>query len=669
MFANMKVGAKVAAGFVVVVVLLAVLGGVSWQGAAGSKEHLDEFASQSAIAELMSRADATVLQARMAALRFTYTANEAEVKVVRERIEQARQELLEVRKLIVDDEGRRSVDEVLSTLQDYMAAFDTMSKDRVKRETLTNTILFEAGSKLRGILLEIRQGEEQAGNLPAVVAYGRVAESVWTSRMLVSRILAGDKQYGFDTVHKNLATAQQAIDEASSLTLPPEQMERRAAAVVLLRTFTDGLRGLEESFAAVERIRDATLGPLGSKATAKMKLVRDAATALQADLRSKATSAADSAETAAEMLTPVAVVLAVLLAWVIGRGISRPIVAMTGAMDRLAQGDTAVEVPAAGRKDEIGRMAAAVQVFKDNLVRSRAMEEEVKRAQTRAEEEKRVALRRLADGFEASVKAIVTQVSSAASQMQANSQRLTGMAEDGRSRASNVAVAAEQASANVQTVAASAEEMTSSIGEISRQVSQSSEVARRAAQRADDTTRSVQTLAEQAKNIGDVVELINSIASQTNLLALNATIEAARAGEAGKGFAVVASEVKSLANQTAKATEEIAAQITGMQDATRGAVTAIGEIAGVIGQINEISTTIAAAVEEQDAATREIARNVQQAAVGTEEISRNIGGVQQVADGTGSAAREALDAANALFQDSERLSKEVDRFIQQVRAG
>jgi methyl-accepting chemotaxis protein len=358
-----------------------------------------------------------------------------------------------------------------------------------------------------------------------------------------------------------------------------------------------------------------------------------------------------------------------LLGLVIVRIVARPITDMTRAMTALSDGDLSVAVPALGRRDEIGAMANALEVFKDSLTRNKAMEAEVRQSRERVEAEKRAALKRMADAFEASVKGIVGDVTKAASQMKGNAEALTAIATDGRDRAAAVASAAAQTSANVQTVAVSAEEMTSSVAEISRQVNHSNEVARQAVDRSEVSSRSVQALAEQAKTIGTVVELINSIASQTNLLALNATIEAARAGEAGKGFAVVASEVKNLATQTAKATEEISAQIAGMQDAASGAVVSINEIAAVIAQISEYSTTIAAAVEEQDAATREIARNVQQAALGTQHISSNIAGVQEIADGTGDSAHQVLGAAHTLAEDADRLSVEVDRFIREVRAG
>ncbi|HYH39685.1 MAG TPA: cache domain-containing protein [Azospirillum sp.] len=356
-----------------------------------------------------------------------------------------------------------------------------------------------------------------------------------------------------------------------------------------------------------------------------------------------------------------------LIAFVITRSVTKPLQTMTERMRALADGRLSVEIPFTQQKDEIGRMALSVQFFKESLIESDRLRNEQEAQKARNEVERKRAMHELANQFEATVKTVVSQVSSAATQMQGSSQALSSMAEDSRAQATSVAASTEQTSANVQTVAASSEEMASSIGEITRQVGQSADIARRAAEHAQTTNTTIQTLADQAKAIGDVVQLINSIASQTNLLALNATIEAARAGEAGKGFAVVASEVKSLATQTAKATEEISAQISAMQQATGSAVGAITEITHTIGDINQIATTIAAAIEEQDAATREIARNVQQAAQGTQEISTSIVGVQHAAEGTGKAASEVLEAARELFRDSEKLSSEVDRFIQQVR--
>ncbi|MBT3359641.1 MAG: HAMP domain-containing protein [Rhodospirillales bacterium] len=360
-------------------------------------------------------------------------------------------------------------------------------------------------------------------------------------------------------------------------------------------------------------------------------------------------------------------IVLILIAVFTTRSIVNPINSMTGAMQKLAEGDLEIEVPALGRGDEIGKMAETVQVFKENGLKVKAMEAEQKEAEKRAEAEKKAAMNKMADDFESAVGGVVDQVSSAATEMQSSSEAMAATAEETSQQSATVAAASEQASANVQTVASAAEELSSSISEISRQVGQSSEISSEAVIQAEKTNEKVQGLAEAANKIGEVVALITDIADQTNLLALNATIEAARAGDAGKGFAVVASEVKNLANQTGKATDEIGTQIAEIQAATTEAVTAIEAIGKTIGEVDEIATTIASAVEEQGAATQEIARNVEQAAAGTSDVSSNIGGVNQAATETGAAATQIQSAAGELSVQSETLRSEVGKFLANVR--
>ncbi|MFZ2099602.1 MAG: methyl-accepting chemotaxis protein [Oricola sp.] len=351
-----------------------------------------------------------------------------------------------------------------------------------------------------------------------------------------------------------------------------------------------------------------------------------------------------------------------------GTSAARPIRKLTEAMSRLAEGDKSIEIPAIGRKDEIGEMAQTVQVFKENALEMDRMREAQADKDRRAEEEKRRAMLELADSFEASVKSVVDAVSATAVQMQQRAQAMSATAEQTKRQASAVSAASEEAASNVQTVASATEELTASIDEIGQQVSKSSAIAGDAADQAEKSNVQVESLVAAAQKIGDVVKLIQDIAEQTNLLALNATIEAARAGEAGKGFAVVASEVKSLATQTAKATEEIRGQITAMQGATSDSVAAIRGIGAIIKEINEIATTIASAVEEQGAATQEISRNVQQASAGTQEVSANIDGVAQAAGETGKSSSEMLSASGELARQAKALTGEVEKFVQRVRA-
>ncbi|MHB2209246.1 methyl-accepting chemotaxis protein [Methylobacterium sp. CM6257] len=385
---------------------------------------------------------------------------------------------------------------------------------------------------------------------------------------------------------------------------------------------------------------------------------------------SQAQSAAVYEETRTVILIAIGLALALsaLSGVVIVLGVTRGIGSVVRPMQALIAGDLAVDIPHQGAKTEIGTIATAVQVFKDGLIQKETLEAETAQARLSAEEQRKAGMRHLADRFEAAIGGIVGQVSASATELQATAGSMSAMAGQTSAQSGAVAAAAEEAASNVNTVAAAAEELGSSVQEIGRQVDGSAELARVAAGEADQTAALVQELSGAVARIGDVIGLISSIASQTNLLALNATIEAARAGAAGRGFAVVASEVKALAEQTARATEEISGQITRVQGVTGQAVGAIGTITARIREINGVATSIAAAVEEQGAATQEIVRNVTQAAQGTDAVTSNIAGVAGAAEETGAAASQVLGAASELSRQSEHLTAEVGRFLANVRA-
>jgi methyl-accepting chemotaxis protein len=363
----------------------------------------------------------------------------------------------------------------------------------------------------------------------------------------------------------------------------------------------------------------------------------------------------------------VAVIAGVAVGAYLVRDVSSGIASIVRPMQALSNGNLSAEVEHRGEKTEIGAMADTLQVFKEALIAKRAADEAAAR-----DAEAKIARGRKVDTitreFESMIGQIVETVSSASSQLEGSADRLSSTANRAQELSTVVAAASEEASTNVSSVASATEELSSSITEISRQVQDSARIASEAVEQARRTNDRVGELSKAASRIGDVIELINSIAGQTNLLALNATIEAARAGDAGRGFAVVAAEVKALAEQTAKATGEIGQQISGIQSATEESVGAIREISGTIERLSEISSAIAAAVEEQGAATQEISRNVQQASQGTQQVSANITDVQRGATETGSASSEVLSAAQLLSTDSDRLKREVGRFLDSVRA-
>ncbi|HTE38448.1 MAG TPA: methyl-accepting chemotaxis protein, partial [Reyranella sp.] len=442
----------------------------------------------------------------------------------------------------------------------------------------------------------------------------------------------------------------------------------------LSSTFGDGVVAtpdeLKSVFDGATLQRDATIG--GHAAALYVGQIRNYAGQPIAVIEViKDTTEYEAAATRAQLyllLATLAILAgAVLLAFLLGRGLSRPLAAITAVMNRLSSGDIEVTIPGGERKDELGTMAVAVDVFRRSMIEARGMREVQEASKQQVEREKKALQREMADRFEADVKGVVTAVANATKDMQRVAGEITASVNGTSERAAAAAAASEEASASVSTVAAATEELASSVAEIGRQVTHSSGVADGAVVKAGQTTEMVESLAAAGEKIGDVLRLIGAIASQTNLLALNATIEAARAGDAGRGFAVVASEVKELASQTAKATEEIAGQVTAIQSATGDCVIAIGGISDTIREISGIATTIAAAVEEQDSATREIARSVQQAATGTSEVSLNVTGASQAADQSRILANNVMVASGELNQHATALFQSVDSFLAGLR--
>jgi methyl-accepting chemotaxis protein len=515
--------------------------------------------------------------------------------------------------------------------------------------------------------------------LPSVRALGSLRADINELRVALRLHLMQDTAEGKDAAEKRLASLRARIDQTRKVYEPLiTTAEERSLYGQWSTAWAEYLNGVQDVMAlsrkGVGRF-PADANELLQTKVAKMAQAADPLLQKGIELNNRGAEletkqAADSYAMIFRVLVGIivlSVVIAIGAAYYLVRDVSRGIASIIHPMQSLGEGDLSAEVPHRGEKTEIGSMADALQIFKEALIAKKAADEAAARdAEAKIERGRRVDA--ITSKFEAMIGEVVGTVSSASTELEASASTLTNTAQRGQELATVVAAASEEASTNVQAVASASEELSSSITEISRRVQDSARMAAEAVEQAARTNDRVNALSQAASRIGDVVELINTIAGQTNLLALNATIEAARAGEAGRSFAVVASEVKALAEQTAKATGEIGAQVAGIQAATQDSVSAIQEIGGTIERLSEVAAAIAAAVEEQGAATQEISRNVQQASVGTQEVSSNITDVQRGAIETGEASNEVLSAAKSLATDSTRLKVEVAQFLESVRA-
>ena len=665
---NLKIGVRLGVGIGTVLMLLVIVAVAASIGLRGGNANFAEYrgmARQTAAAGLMN---SELLTARMNVKEFLLKGTDGSVANVDEAIDKLRKFIAESENLFAGSEAdREGLQSIVTAAQGYADAFAKVTELRKQRNALVGRA-DEIGPKIEKNLSAVMESAYRDADAEAAYRTGDSLRSLLLGRLYVSKFLTENLPDHVERVRKEMVDFDAKAATALSQLQNPERRRLTQEAIDLSKEYVKTFEALQGVIFARNEIIDGTMNKIGPTMAQELDDIVTSKKASQDELGPRAAAEMEQSMIIALVISGVALVLGLTAGFVIARGITRPISAMTNAMGVLANGDTTVAIPARGQRDEIGTMAEAVQVFKDNMIETERLRSEQEETKKRAEAERRQMMLDLADKFEASVGHVVGAVTSAATELQATAQSLSATAEETSQQSNAVAAASEQMTQNVQTVASATEELSSSIREIGNQVSESTRIVGTAVTQAEDTNAKVKTLAEAAQKIGDVVTLINEIAAQTNLLALNATIEAARAGEAGKGFAVVASEVKNLATQTAKATEEIAGQVRAIQEATDTSAQAIESIAQTINRVNEISTAIASAVEEQGAATQEIARNVQEASTGTSEVTSNIGGVTQASQQTSAGSTQVLSAASELAKNGEKLRQEVETFLATVRA-
>ncbi|MBI4968055.1 MAG: HAMP domain-containing protein [Rhodospirillales bacterium] len=668
LMARFRIGVRIYFGFLIILVLLGVVAAVGFKGLVDGTGAFNAYARTSENALRVQGIEAVFTDLRRNVLGFTTTGEERFLKRIAEVQNALHHEIDTALKATSNPERKAKLDKIAAMLRDYEKNLGRVIEDRKTRDHLVNDEMNVRGAKARKELSDVVHSAKADGDLEAALLVAEAEEALMLGRLNALRFLANPSLDYAKEAEKQIGLfAEEAEALVKRLRNPTRKKlaeEAEHEALAYKKAFGEVVKIVLE----IDQLVNKTMAGEAAEIAKLAEETKDSQLHTLADLLKETIADFTGDEQVMAITSVAALVIGLLLAWLIASGITKPVMGMTNAMTKLAGGDKTTAIPSTENKDEIGSMAKAVLVFKENMIKAEELQAQQEELKKQAEIEKRRAINDMADNFEKSVMGIVNSVSSSATELQASAQSLSSVAEQTQRQSTAVSAASEQASTNVQTVASAAEELASSIKEIGRQVEQSSKVSGSAVAEAQKVNMMVEGLAQAANKIGEVVNLINDIASQTNLLALNATIEAARAGDAGKGFAVVASEVKNLANQTAKATEEIASQITSVQDATKVSVTAIKGITATISQISEISAAIASAVEEQGAATGEISRNVQQAAAGTQEVTSNISGVLQASTETGRASSQVLDAATGLSQQAEHLKEDVNRFISHLRA-
>jgi methyl-accepting chemotaxis protein len=667
-FANLKIRTKIFFGFGLLLAMLLV-GSLLVKM---SLDHLgaafEKLQAQSAESDASRDIDRIILDLKAKVATYVSVGSDETQAQATATLKEASDIAVKGLEVIHNAERASNLDQIGKHIKDYDGNWQKLVQLKREQQTLINQTILPANDKLKNDTQYLATKISASDRSELVPVTGKIIEMASNARMSVVQIVAGDA--------KAAAAADTAVQGIQSrlgmLIKELEGTQEGSQAGKVNASLANYQKAYQRAAAIIvelDQLNHGTMDKQAAQISALAGQIRDSAINDFVATQKDAEDGLSSMQSSLALGAGIALVISIIIGLLIAQSIAKPVVAMSGTMKRISEGDLDAAVPGMGRRDEVGQMAATLQVFKEGLAETARLRAEQETLSRQAEAERRREMQDMANTFEKAMGGIVQTVASAAEQLKGSAESMTSSSREVTLQSQNVMSASEQAASNVGTVAAAAEELSSAISEIDRQVGESVEVANEAVSEIERAASKVQTLSVAAQKIGDVVDLISNIAAQTNLLALNATIEAARAGEAGRGFAVVAAEVKQLADQTSKATSEIAGHVSGIQVSTEESTQAISGIANVIGRISRASAAVMTAVNQQGSATQEIASSVQMAAEGTRSVSSNIALVGEAASHSAQGAQQVLSASNALAQQSNLLQQELQRFLRTVRAG
>ena len=659
---NLKISARLFGGFGIVLGLMVLLAATVSTNLMGTSQDVVDYRRTAVNTNQIGRIQANVLATRLGVKDFVKTGSDASIRAVQERHAATMALFDEAAQTIKNPERREALAKMRAQMEEYGQTFKKVTDLQATRNELV-AILNTVGPAATASLEATVETVSGNGKPAQVAALATAMKDLLAMRLDANKFLLENRPEDLESAiayeldgKKNAELLRGVVDDAVVDTM-----------VRQLTAYEDALRAVGKVIEERNALITGTLDRIGPQIAEEIEAMKLDYKSVQDTLGPQMQADTENSVVVSIGVATVAVIVGIIAALLITRSITAPVGGLTAAMGRLSDGDTGTQIPSTEQKDEIGLMARAVQVFKDNMIRARELEEQEKKQQ--AERNRRAeAMEAAVNSFQSQIAERLEALRGVSDELGRSADTLTGVANETKEQSTGAAAASDQTAANVQSVSAAAEEMDSSFGEIVSQVSRASTSVENTSGRARQTLTSIEDLQEQSEGIAQVLELITGIAEQTNLLALNATIEAARAGDAGKGFAVVASEVKSLATQTGKATEEIAEKIRRVQEACGTSVSAVREIVSSIEEVNEISAAISAAVEQQKAATSEITRNMQEAAKGTEQLSSNIARVNEASDRTSSTVGGVTTAARRTEAEAVAMKDAIDGFIQRVKA-